>query len=302
MPRLRTASEQFWFAPESPINLAVCRVLFFGAFAWWYRDLDLRPWTDVDQVFWMPLPLFQWLGLGVLPAAWLGYLQMAWKTALWCACLGLATRLSTALSAVLGLYVLGLPHNFGKVHHLDTLVVLFSIILALSRCGDGWSVDRLLARRRGRGPAVAPSGEYVWPVRLAQVLMALVFFGAGVSKLRHAGLSWVFSDNMAMILLPFSHPWLVWAAQVPWLCRLIAGWTIIIEIGAPLALVNRLARWVFIPSLWLMQLSILLTMNIKFEPYLICYLFWVPWGRLSDRLGRWQRMVRPGPAALERTV
>lgn len=291
MPRLRAAWEQFWFAPASPVNLAVCRILFFGAFAWWYRHLDLRPWTDVDQVFWMPLPLFEWLKLGVLPAVWLGWLQASWKAALWCACLGLATRLSTALSAVLGLYVLGLPHNFGKVHHLDTLVVLLTAILAVARCGDAWSLDRFLARWRGRQAPATPSGEYVWPVRLVQTLMALVFFGAGASKLRHAGLSWIFSNNMAMILLPFDHPWLAWTAQVPWLCRLIAGWTIVIETGAPLALINRLARWVFIPSLWLMQLSILLLMNIKFEPYLICYLFWVPWGGLSDRIGRRRRTV-----------
>lgn len=297
MLRWRAAWERFWFAPESPANLSVCRILFFGAFAWWYRGLDLRPWTEVDRVFWMPLPLFEWLGLDVLPAMWLGWLQAAWKAAMWCACVGLATRISTVASAVLAPYVLGLPHNFGKVHHLDTLVVLFGVILACSRCGDAWSVDRLLARRRGRTSAVAPSGEYVWPVRLAQVLMALVFFGAGVSKLRHTGLAWVFSDNMAKILLPFSHPWLVWTAQVPWLCRLIAGWTIVIETGAPLALVNRWARWTIIPSLWFMQLSILLLMNVKFEPYLICYLFWVRWDWL---LARASAVLRGAQAAVAR--
>jgi hypothetical protein len=283
MSRLREGWARWWFAPDSPANLAACRLLFFGAMAWWYRGLDLRPWTGVDPVFWMPLPLFEWLHLGVLPAAWLGLLQAVWKTAMWGACAGIMTRVSTAVAALLGVYVLGLPHNFGKVHHLDTLVVLITAILALSRCGDAWSVDRLVARWRGRAALGPPSGEYRWPVPLVQVLMALVFFGAGVSKLRHSGLAWIFSDNMAMVLLPFDHPWLVRTAQHPWLCRAIAGWTIVIEAGAPLALVSRLARWVFIPSLWLMQLGILLLMNIKFEPYLVCYLFWVRWDRLLAR-------------------
>jgi len=67
----------------------------------------------------------------------------------------------------------------------------------------------------------------------------------------------------------------------------------LVHIGAPLALFNRLARWVFIPSLWLMQLGILLLMNIKFEPYLVCYLFWVRWDWLLARTGALLSGVRP---------
>ncbi len=292
MTRLRDAWERFWFEPVSPMNLATCRILFFGSFALWYRALDLRPWAGVDEVFWMPVSYFEHLRLGVGSPAQLGWIQAVWKGAMWCSCLGLATRASTALSAILGFYVLGLPNNFGKTHHFDTVVVLISAILALSRCGDAWSVDRLFARWRTRAPRVAPQGEYSWPVRLAQVLMALIFFGAGISKLRHAGLAWIFSENMAMIFLPFSNSWAEGIVQLPWLCHLLAAGTIAIETGAPLALFYRWARWTIIPSLWVMQVGILLLMNIKFQPYLICYLFWVRWDWLLERTGAALRSAR----------
>jgi len=48
-------------------------------------------------------------------------------------------------------------------------------VLALSRCGDAFSLDRLVRARR-HAEAPPPSGEYRWPARMILLVMSCVFF------------------------------------------------------------------------------------------------------------------------------
>jgi len=281
MAVLRQRWERFWFEPSNPTDLGVCRLLFFGIFFTYYLSQDLSEWATVSQAFWIPISYFRDFHLPVLPREVLDVFQGIWKAALALSCVGLWTRVSTLTTFVLGVYFIGLPHNFGKIHHLDAVVLLTCGIFALSRCGDGWSVDRLVRASRGARPAA--SGEYTWPIRLVWTLMALAFFGAGVSKLRHSGLAWIFSENMTMVMMQANTPLSARIAQFGWLCRLIAAGTVLFETGAPLALASRRARWVIMPGLFLMQVGIRVVMHVRFHSLMVCYLFWVPW----QRLGRW---------------
>lgn len=192
---------------------------------------------------------------------------------------------------MLGAYLLGLIQCFGKTHHFDFPALIVLGILALSRCGDGFSVDRWLRTRfataRGEvAPEVRSSGEYTWPIRLVWVLSTLVFFAAGVSKLRRSGLAWILSDNMRYVLLShhYSHmpptSWGLYVAQISWASKALGLLTILFETGAPLALWSRTLRWIFIPGLLMMQIGILLLTG-AFVPYWYLYVFWVPWDRLA---------------------
>lgn len=281
----------FWFCPERPDNLGLCRLLFYGAIFLLYLPRDLALWGEVSPVFWMPLFTFEALRLPVAPAGVLAALAVAWKVALGLGCLGLFTRLSTATSFVLGFYLLGLPHNFGKVHHFDALLVFVFGALAFARCGDAWAVDALIRRRRG-GAAPKASGEYRWPVRLVWVLFALIFFAAGLAKLRASGPAWVLSDNMAALLIaqqyPTSEPgplvdWGLALARRRWLYQPLAAATLLLELGYPLALVSRRARWIVVPGMLLAQIGIRVLLGPSFEQFVICNLFWVPWDRLAWR-------------------
>lgn len=297
MKRLRDRWRGFWFAPASPTDLGVCRMLFYGAFFLYYLPLDDSAWASVSQVFWMPTTFFRLLHLPVLPATVLVGLQSLWKAALLLSCVGLYTRLSTAVACGLGFYLLGLPHNFGSVLHYDTLVVWVLSILALSCCGDGWSLDRLIAvgRRGDAQDASVPrrSGEYTWPIRAVWLVMALIFFGAGVSKLRYGGLGWIFSGNLAIVLIQHNYrianadpllPWGLVLARHPWVCRALAGVTVTGEFFYPLVLISRRARWVLVPTVFGMQVGIRVLMGPTFNQYLLCNLFWIPWSRLGAYL------------------
>jgi hypothetical protein len=187
-------------------------------------------------------------------------------------------------------YRLGLPHNFGKVHHFDAMVVLTLGVLAFSRAGDAWSLDRKLAVARGKAPpSVAPSGEYRWPVRAVWLILSLTFFAAGVSKLRNGGIAWITSDNMSILLGQHAYrianqdppvSWGLWLSHYPTLASVLAFFTIVVEAGYPLALFNRHARWMFPVGMCGTLVGIRLFMGPTFPQFVICHLFWVPWDRV----------------------
>jgi hypothetical protein len=279
---------RFWFEPSTPVNLAVCRILCFGAFVVLHARYDVAAWGRLPDELWMPIPLFELLHVPKPAPEPLWLVSIVWKLALLTSCLGLFTRVSTAVSALLGLYILGLPHNFGYQDLANALEVFVLAIMALSRCGDALSLDRLICGPKRR--AITPSGEYTWPVRCVWLMLALVFFAAGYAKLSRSGLEWIVSDNFATLMTHEDHvgPLAAWGAVLArhsWACMTLAAATIALEILYPLALVSWRARLAIVPGVFVMQVAILLQMDLAFYPFLICTLFWVPWDRVSTGLG-----------------
>ena len=180
--------------------------------------------------------------------------------------------------------------------HDDALVVLIGGVLAFSRCGDSLSVDQLVRRWSDRWLGNQPdsrarSGEYCWPVRLSQTLLVLTYFLAGVAKLRHGGLEWVFSDNMRNILLlqhytsaPPKLQFGLWASNFPWVYRSVAGVAVLIELAAPLALFDRRLKWILIPALLALTVGFWLLLGPLFWGFFPCYVFWINWSWLGSWL------------------
>ena len=304
LERLLRKLHDRWFAPAPPGPLGLCRAMFFATLLLRVApDVQSAAWADVPRVFWMPTDLFSVLHLGIAPPAVLALLDVAWRGALALACVGLWTRAASAVAFVLGVYVLGLPQCFGKIDHWSGLLVLTMGVLALARAGDAWSLDAHLRRRRG-AVAPAPNGEYRWPIEAARLLLVLVFFAAGIAKLRQGGLAWMSADNMRTILLAPHYandrtlPELgLIAAESPAFCALLAFATIAAEAGAPLALLGGPIAGVIVGSLFAMQLGIATLLGVHGTfPFLACYVFWLPWrGMLVVAPQR--RMARDADAA-----
>jgi hypothetical protein len=275
----------FWFAPGSAVTLGLCRTLFFGLLFAWMVTHDFSTWGAYSQVFWMPIWLFDTFHLPKLPVAAIAAMQVVWKAALLLSAVGLWTRVAMATAFVLGVYLMGLPHNFGQTQHFDTLVVFVTGVLAVSRAGDAVSMDALQARRRGRPPQVDDRWEYTWPIRFVWVAMSFIFCAAGISKLRHSGLEWVFSDNLALLLLrqqyhlsdgePLTN-WGIWIANHAAIARTMAASSVAIETLFPLVLFSRIARFVLVPAGLAFLVGIRVLMGPTFEQFMICYVFWVP--------------------------
>ncbi len=281
MERGRRAWFHFWFAPSPPEALGMARVFFFGTLFLVYANEDFTGWGAVDPVFWQPIWLFRGLGRGPAPPAALLVLEVLFRGSLLLAAVGLFTRPAAIAACVLGTYLFGLPHNFGHTYHFDALLVFVFLIVACSRAGDGVSVD---ARRSGIRPEAGP--EYTWPIRLVWVAMSLVFFAAGISKLRHGGLEWAASSNFAIVLTKAQYhvsdadplgPWGLWIASSPIASRALAFMSLATETLFPLALLGRLPRVILVPAAFGMIAGIRILMGPTFGGFLTAFAFWVPW-------------------------
>jgi hypothetical protein len=298
-PRAWNAAwRRFWFTPSSPVDLGVSRALFFGGLLAWYASEDFGVWGDVSPVFRNPVWLFYRLDLPILPASTIRILAGVWRCALASAALGFFTRASSVVAFVLGTYLLALPFNFGKLSHNAGAVVMILGVLAVARSGDAVALD---AWRR---KPVAASAEYTWPVRTAWLVLALVFLGAGISKLRHAGLAWVTSDTMRNTLLvnhyyqSVDQPLVSWGlaiAEHPGLCHALAAGTMGIELAYPIALFVPALRLPLVAAGVGLLLGFRIVLGPSFISLVICHVFWVPWERLWRVLARKEQLPAARP-------
>jgi hypothetical protein len=290
---LRDRWERFWFEPGAPADLGVARLLFFALMLAVYARKDFAGFAGVSPVFWQPVWPFRVLHLPLPAHGFLALAEVLWKVSLLFGCVGLATPVATAVAAILGTYLIGLASSFGWIDHSDPILVFGMAILALSRCGDACSLDSVVRARRG-APEPRPSGEYRWPGRMILLVMACVFFAAGVAKLRHSGIDWVTSGALSTYLIrgadplgrSVSAPLLglgLRVARSPVLSRAVAATSLGIELLFPLALFSGRARRLLVPASFVMLLAIQALMGPDFARFLIPYVFLPPWHRLRLR-------------------
>jgi hypothetical protein len=143
--------------------------------------------------------------------------------------------------------------SFGKILHSENLLVLHVGVLAVS--------------------AFLRDPER-WALRTMSIATVLTYVVAGVSKLRAGGVAWLtgralgewlaFDAVRKIELGSFHSPVAVWVASSPLLCGLLAVFTLLVELGAPVALASpRLARAWSIAA-WCFHAGILMTMAIGF--------------------------------------
>lgn len=262
-------------------------MLFFGAFLLYYLRIDYTELGSVPPHAWRAVWPFASLGLGLPSASTLDMLQWVWRVSLFAACLGLAWRIASLVAFALGLYLIGLSENVARINHSDAIVVFGLAVMALSRAADTFSVDA--RRARASQPAPGPSGEYTWPIRAMWVVMATIYFAAGITKLATSGVAWVTSANLANLLMlgPVTRTPLTWLGQEigrhAALSSALAALALTIELGMPLALVSKRARLILVPALFIMQVCIRALMGPGFTEFFICGLFWIPWGLVAER-------------------
>lgn len=190
--------------------------------------------------------------------------------------------------------------SWGQLLHFENLVTLHLLVVALAPAADRWSLD---ARRRRRAGAVSERDgvAYGWPIALAALVVVTTYVIAGIAKLRYGGSEWVFGDSMRNhVAYAAARNEVLGAPAAPLagsLVRLDALWpwvaaaTLVIELGAPIALFGGRMRTVWVIAAWTMHVGILLTMRIGF-PYPLFLVAFAPFfrvelavGRISQRLG-----------------
>jgi hypothetical protein len=235
--------------------------------------MKLLPWSFYDQ-------LLTPRGMTILKVAIV--LSLLLSTA------GLFSFLSTKTSFLLVLFYQGLVRSFGHFNHDEMLAVYCLAVLAFTPCGDEFSLDQLLKRRRGKPTRERPAFAYAYPILLMQLLMAWVYFSSFLIKLRTAGLSYLNPDNVPSLAIYHSLDNLhdtsfrlaFWLPQVRGFVPLVVGVVLLWEFIFPLAVFVPRLRWWILGAGIVFHLSTLLFMNIFFPHQLALYLLFVNWDTL----------------------
>ncbi|MGB7156875.1 MAG: DCC1-like thiol-disulfide oxidoreductase family protein [Tepidisphaeraceae bacterium] len=300
---LRGVLREFWYGVAHPMNLAIYRIALFATFLW-DPDVDydrtrLLFFSTLPDELRIDLPLMSWVTQNVpvnpaLAAASYTLLRVFSLTAM----IGLFSRTSAALAAIIGLYTLGVPQLFGQTNHYHHLI-WFAAILATSRCGDYLSVDAVVrAAWRAKDAPIEPpreSRDYALPLRFVWLLMGLIYFFPGFWKYWHSGLDWAFSDNFK------SQLHLKWMQLDGWMPAFrIDRYPVLYQLGALGAIVFELTfilfiffprlRW--IPAVWGLMFHNLtfLLMRIAFITLQTSYVSLFNWHGIFKRIG--QRVYR----------
>lgn len=256
-----TALANWWFAPGPEGRLRALRILI-GSYALIYvaaRLVEIYKVArlgghfdpvGITRLLHAPLPPGLVLALGIL-------------TCLLLACLvfDVAYRVTAPLAALGLLCVMTYRNSFGQVFHTENLLVLHVIVLALA-------------------PPKTASG---WPIKLMAALTTATYLLAGVAKLRIAGSAWIDGemlrdqiavDNLRKSLLgdptaPLAELFL----DHPGPLVVFSVLTLVIELGAPLALLGRRIGYVWAITAWAFHVGVVLLMNILFLYPLLGFAF-----------------------------
>ncbi len=174
--------DAYVFGWGSPVTMGAFR-LIVGLLAFANQimvGLDLRVWFGESGLYpaWMAerwaaeVPRLSILG-GVTDQTVVFIVYHAVTLVALLVALGLWSRVTTAL---LFIGVVSLHHRSPDILHSgDTLLRAWLFILMLMPSGKALSLDRWLLKRKGLAPAV-PLDVSLWPQRLAQIQLAVVYF------------------------------------------------------------------------------------------------------------------------------
>lgn len=173
--------------------------------------------------------------------------------------LGKRLRASAPLFFATFLWVTTYRSSWGKILHSENLVVLHLGVLALAVLTTREPDDEESAR---------------WCLRTMSIMTVLTYVVAGIAKLRTGGTAWLSGDALGDWLVfdalrktelgSFHSPLAAVVAARPALVRLFALTTLVVELGAPLALVGPRAARTWCALAWLFHVGILATMAIGF--------------------------------------
>ncbi|MFT7647427.1 MAG: hypothetical protein ACI8Y4_002176 [Candidatus Poriferisodalaceae bacterium] len=250
-------------------RLALTRALVTG-FAVIYLAIRAPHILDVAE---LPATRFRPIGVvGFLTespvATWLIFLALALALVSGAlATIGWQHRWSGPTFALLLLWLLSYRLSWGQVLHTENLMVLHVLVLGFG----GPACAERLGRTIGTPRRVHP-----WPLHLMSAVTAATYLIAAWAKIRNGGVDWITGDtlrnqiahdNLRKLLLGDVHSALGgWLTRYGWVFAPLAAASMLVELGAPLAIVwKRLTLW-WIGLAWLFHIGVLALMAILF-PY-----------------------------------
>ncbi|MDX1982792.1 MAG: hypothetical protein SFV51_21155 [Bryobacteraceae bacterium] len=300
----------FLFGELPPQRLALLRILI-GSFVLFYVGSRYQMLTAVaqsDPQTFAPVGLAAVLAAPLEPLVFQGLLvvTLAANAAF---VLGLLHRVTGPLFGILLLFLLCYRNSWSMIYHSDNVMVMHVLILGLAPSAAVFSVD---AWRNKTSLIAQPGWQFGWPVRLMCAVTALTYFLAGVAKVAgESGWAWaqgeslrsqIAVDALRKDLLGSGAPELVYVLHDQLLLfTLIGAGSLILELGAPFALVRTRASQIWAAGAFLMHWGIYFIMDILFR-YQLAGLIFLPFFPVERLIPFGSAAARRLRAALGRRV
>jgi hypothetical protein len=259
-----------WWDEPAPAARLACLRLAIGAFAVVYlivRSRNLVSVAEFSPAEFTPVGVVSMLA-APLPAAWVYAIQCLAVLSGLAFVVGAGFRLVAPLFALLLLWVTSYRSSWGMIFHTDNLLVLHVLVLSLSPAADALSWD---ARRKAPNTELSRFG---WPIRTMAILTVITYVLAGVAKLKLSDGQWlggellrahIAYDNLRKIELGSGFSSVgVWFVKHPAVFGPLAVTTMLVELGAPLALFHRRIALVWCIAAWSFHIGVALLMSIAF--------------------------------------
>ena len=270
-----TATVRTWLWTPAPAErLAAVRILICVYCIVWMAAVvpALVDLVDADHSRWHPVGVLAWFHAPPSRPAVFIILAVAFVAGA-AFLVGATGRVTGPVFAVAFLVVTTYRSSWGQIFHTDDLVAIQLLILAVAPATAAWSWD---ARRRAVPAAEPADGHYGFPLRLMSIVTVLTYLLAGWAKLRTSGLDWITGtllrdqiaqDNLLKALYgATTSPLAGTLLSHAWLFPPMAAFAVLVELGAPVALLGGRWRDVWVGAAWLFHLGILVLMT-TFFPY-----------------------------------
>ncbi|WP_125107570.1 hypothetical protein [Gulosibacter massiliensis] len=187
---------------------------------------------------------------------------------------GLAHRVTGPLNAALQLWTITYRNSWGMVFHNDNTLTMHQMALGLGRSADALSVDALVTQRTLLPNRV--SRHYGGIATVMNLATCAVYLISGVAKVRSPqGWAWASGDTLREQIAADAIRKESFGGVPPKFAGemyrskgqfgLLAIGALVIELGAPLSLVDRRLGALFSAGAWGMHVGIRMIMGIKFS-------------------------------------
>ena len=294
-----------------PSALGAIRALTCGILLIMTLQEDLASTALLPRSMINPLGFMELLHL--LPIRFAAFL--ASETALWAfqrltelllvlGVLGLGTRVAIPAAAICYFVLAGILRGYSFMYHGGLFPLYVLAVLAFTRCGQGWSLDRAWRTARGKSVSQAhlPTAYFGWARYVVWAVIALPYMAASGSKLLQMGIGWASADNMRWVMLrptleliAAGHDFdaALWMISAPdALLVLLAVFTLALQLSFGLVLVSRRARLILPAAAIGFHVGVLVLMNILFIDLILLHLVFYDWSSLRRWLATRRRATR----------
>jgi hypothetical protein len=208
--------------------------------------------------------------------------------------LGAGHRVVGPLHSALLTWTLSYRNSWSMIYHNDNTLVLHTLVLGASRAADAASLDALAGRARP-----VPHPRYGWPLRLMNASSSAAYLLAGIAKVAGpSGWGWAHGDGLRrQVAVDGVRKEVYGSSAAPAAYALyrhkhlftgFAVGSLVLELGAPLALLNRKLGKLWALSMFGLHWGIRVIMGIKFR-YQMSGVSFTPWFEVERVLRLFRR-------------